>query len=561
MNALILDGYVDEPACFGVPPYVSPYVRYCAGVLTSRGFETAYSTCDSWRRNRAETDALVADSDIVVVIMGLTVPGRYRGGSPLTLRELETIAGARRRGVLILGGPIRSGYALRGGVAARKVFPEGVDYLAYGDPEASLDLFCRNGEWLEDAPRSPRRLEEIAALGAEILKRHPSYPDVIAEIELSRGCDRVDGRCSFCAEGSSPRYEERGVEGVAREISAISSVGVGAFRLGRCSNILAWGGEPSPRGVRPNPSRLEELYSSIRASAKGLKVLHTDNCNPLTITNFPEESRACVEAIARHNTAGDGLSLGIESVDPSVIKANSLKVSFSQALSAIRLINEAGGVRKTPNSLPSLLPGLNFLYGLAGESKETLEQNRLFLTELLASDLAVRRINIRRAIVLPGSNLERALAANPSRLKERDYRRWREWVRKEADPVMLGRVAPDGTVIRDVIAEERAGNVVFGRALGSYAPLVGVVSKSLEPKDKADVMVTGRGGRSLTAVRNPLDANSCGKEELMALPGLGSARADFFIANRPYETRDGIKKALSEMDSPGIAEKLLRYFT
>jgi radical SAM superfamily enzyme with C-terminal helix-hairpin-helix motif len=264
-----------------------------------------------------------------------------------------------------------------------------------------------------------------------------------------------------------------------------------------------------------------------------------------------------MQAITRHNTEGDGLSLGVESADPAVKEANSLKVSADQALFAIRLINEVGCSRRTPESLPSLLPGLNFLFGLAGETKESLELNKKFLQALLSSDLAVRRINIRRAMIFPDSALERASPQNPSRVKERDYRRWREWVRSEVDPEMLGRVAPNGTIIRGVIAEERRGNVVFGRALGSYPPLVGIVSKSLGAGDKADVMVTGRGGRSLTAVCHPLDANSCGREELTALPGLGRARAEFIISKRPCGT---VKEILDEMDSPGIAERLLRYF-
>ena len=36
-DAVILDGYVDEPACLGVPPYIAPQVRALAGVLLSRG--------------------------------------------------------------------------------------------------------------------------------------------------------------------------------------------------------------------------------------------------------------------------------------------------------------------------------------------------------------------------------------------------------------------------------------------------------------------------------------------------------------------------------------------
>jgi radical SAM superfamily enzyme with C-terminal helix-hairpin-helix motif len=37
-EAVIIDGYVDEPACLGVPPYISPYIRAIAGVLKEHGF-------------------------------------------------------------------------------------------------------------------------------------------------------------------------------------------------------------------------------------------------------------------------------------------------------------------------------------------------------------------------------------------------------------------------------------------------------------------------------------------------------------------------------------------
>jgi len=100
--ALVMDGYVDEPACFGVPPYISPYVRYAFGALSLAGMEVAYLTCDAWRRTPRED--LWRRADLLVVISGLTVPGRYRGGSPLTLRELEALAALPRSGPLVLGG-------------------------------------------------------------------------------------------------------------------------------------------------------------------------------------------------------------------------------------------------------------------------------------------------------------------------------------------------------------------------------------------------------------------------------------------------------------------------
>ena len=51
---LILDCYVDEPTCLGVPPFVAPYPRYIYGALISIGLSPeniAYKTIDILRMN------------------------------------------------------------------------------------------------------------------------------------------------------------------------------------------------------------------------------------------------------------------------------------------------------------------------------------------------------------------------------------------------------------------------------------------------------------------------------------------------------------------------------
>jgi radical SAM superfamily enzyme with C-terminal helix-hairpin-helix motif len=73
-------------------------------------------------------------------------------------------------------------------------------------------------------------------------------------------------------------------------------------------------------------------------------------------------------------------------------------------------------------------------------------------------------------------------------------------------------------------------------------------------------MVTGRGGRSLTATRYPLDINRATRAELMALPGIGRARAEFLLSKTPYASPDELINTLSQLDSPGISEKLAGYF-
>ena len=163
-------------------------------------------------------------------------------------------------------------------------------------------------------------------------------------------------------------------------------------------------------------------------------------------------------------------------------------------------------------------------------------------------------------MIFSGTPLESALSENPSKLKERDYRKWKEWVRGVVDPIMLGRIAPDGVILKDVIIENREGHVAFGRQLGSYPPLVGVVSDIVSEGERMDVMVTDRGGRSLTGVRYPLDINRASRAELEALPGIGRARAKHLLSLAPYSSLSELKNALDTMDATGLCDKLMPYF-
>ena len=46
---LVLDGYEDEPAAFGVPPYIGFHIRYLCGVLEEHNVDYRYMTIDQWR--------------------------------------------------------------------------------------------------------------------------------------------------------------------------------------------------------------------------------------------------------------------------------------------------------------------------------------------------------------------------------------------------------------------------------------------------------------------------------------------------------------------------------
>ena len=44
---LVLDGYEDEPAAFGVPPYVGFHIRYVCGVLEAASLPCLLYTSDA----------------------------------------------------------------------------------------------------------------------------------------------------------------------------------------------------------------------------------------------------------------------------------------------------------------------------------------------------------------------------------------------------------------------------------------------------------------------------------------------------------------------------------
>ena len=44
---LVIDGYEDEPAAFGVPPYVGFHIRYLCGVLEQAKIPYEYTTIDA----------------------------------------------------------------------------------------------------------------------------------------------------------------------------------------------------------------------------------------------------------------------------------------------------------------------------------------------------------------------------------------------------------------------------------------------------------------------------------------------------------------------------------
>ena len=106
LKVSILDGYVDEPSCLGVPPYISPYPRYIAGAVwnADRSAQIFYLTIDQLRNDESLLDTL-SKSDIIAVIAGMSVPGKYLSGYPVSPGEIVSILNGLSNPLKILCGP------------------------------------------------------------------------------------------------------------------------------------------------------------------------------------------------------------------------------------------------------------------------------------------------------------------------------------------------------------------------------------------------------------------------------------------------------------------------
>jgi radical SAM superfamily enzyme with C-terminal helix-hairpin-helix motif len=348
---------------------------------------------------------------------------------------------------------------------------------------------------------------------------------------------------------------QREVDDIVSEVAALYNEGVCAFRIGRQADLFTYGSDEM--GInefpKPNPDVIENLFSRIRKVAPLLEVLHIDNVNPGTIARYPEESKAIAKSIIKYHTTGDVAAFGIESLDPEVMKRNNLKVTEEDALKAVRILNEVGGQRP-PWELPQLLPGINLVYGLPGERKETLDYNMAFLQQILAEGLIVRRINIRQVIGFPGTRVSKMKG---KRIKHHAFIKHKKQVRERIDLEMIKRVAPSGTIIHNVYYEHQEGNMVLLRSLGSY-PLLCYTPKGNEPFVVMDVAVVDHGPRSVSVLPYPFLPNKATLGQWKSVPGIGAKRAASLKSVSHLRNTTEIEEIL-EIELPPWFARILKF--
>jgi len=568
LKVSILDGYVDEPTCLGVPPYISPYPRYIAGAVWNFNSHAQifYVTIDQIRNDNSLLNVL-SKSDVIIVIAGMSVPGRYLSGFPVSPNEINSILINIKKPVKLLCGPAaRYGFGMSGGKKTRvaETVSDVFDFIVRGDGEIVLSDLLENKFDFNNVDSSKCRekasvIRGLALKGSNIVSQHPFFPDyLIAEIETYRGCPRsIVGGCSFCSEPSKGLPDFRLIDDIVSEIQNLYNNGVRHFRLGNQPCIFSYMAKDAGKKEfpMPNPDALESLFRKIRMVAPDLKTLHIDNANPGILARYPEECKRIAKTIVRYHTSGDVAALGVESADPVVIKKNNLKASADEVFSAIKILNDVGSKRGN-NGMPELLPGLNFVFGLEGESKHTFQLDFDFLKKILDENLLLRRINLRQVIPIPGTRMFRTGTKIVLKHK-REFQRFKRQVREIIEQPMLKRILPMGTVLKNVFTEVQKGKVTFGRQIGSYPLLVGIPGV-LPLHDFLNVNIIDYGYRSITGIPFPLDINSASRETIEAIPGIGKKRAMRILESRPF--KDG-KQLINILDDKDIAHKVSLYFS
>ena len=542
---LILDGYEDEPAAFGVPPYVGFHIRYVCGVLEQHKIDYTYMTIDQWRlTSQQEREDLLRNTEGFVCIAGAVVPGRYIRGTPISRKESTELIRLLPRDIpALFGGWAVRGWKQQGWLPLRSNL-----FLAVQDTDATLNQFLKNGTWKHER-RNAEEWTTWAQLGAtsKAVTHHPDLGTdekngpLTYEVEVYQGCVRFKRGCKFCIEPKKGIPIWRTPEDIIREVKLAHDSGVQHVRLGGMTDTYTYMAE----GVKdleypiPNPEPIAQLLHGLREDDR-LGILHTDNGNPSIIAENIEPSTEITKTLVETLSDGAVLSFGLESADPSVHAANWLNCDAQQLKTALRLINQYGRGRGE-RGLPKLLPGLNFIAGLNGERPETYDMNLNLLRELRNEGLLLRRINIRQ---VEGEGFQE--------IPQSEFKQFKSAVRETIDTPLLQELFPLGHVLRDVhwethdgrtrlpvhLTEEHTGKhihgragLTFGRQIGAYPILIGV-PYHIPLESSSNIMITGHGARSITGVEVGLDINSVTEKQLEAIPGIGKKGAWNLISAR-----------------------------
>lgn len=484
MRNLIIDCYTDEPSGLGAPPYLSVHSRYLAGALKYAGQDYEYINIDDLRVFSGEVlefekslnkrtinynytipqiKKFLDDCDTIYVVMGCFVDYKYLSCEPPTFYEIEKLLSNYKAKNIILM------YALGSKIVTREELdntlpPNLFNKVIFGNFYNYI-IFDNENDYLPHY----EILKEVSKYSSDIVSkiRRP----LIYEIETAIGCNRKPG-CKFCIESiRGINHTSRLVDDIVDEIKELYKNGVRYFRLGRQPNFYAY--------FNSDPQKVEELFLKIWESCPNIQVLHIDNVSPHNV-NTPR-GKEITKLCAKYCTSGNIAPFGVESFDPKVRELNNLNGSIDDIFKSIEIINDAGK-EITENGTRKYLPGINIIYGLNGQSEETLKHN-LKAFKYILDHFYVRRIFVRNLTSPHGEQFGEG--------NKNGFEYFKSQIIKNFSLPMLKKVYPIGTIIKNERVEMYLDGNSILRQMGTCPERIVIKNKKLNLDEFYTIKVIG----------------------------------------------------------------------
>ncbi len=398
-NTLILDCYTDEPSGYGVRPFLGSHQIHLSQALSSKGIDHKYLTIEDLRygdlqrkgkvidpfsrellhstNNRDQALELVMQAQTIYLIMGCFVEYEYFSSVPAKNSEIFSFLKNSKAKIILF-------YVM----ASENVFSDeylkselktviehteiGNTYRYILEESVGADFTQPNYDLLAKISGSPIQIIEQLR-----------YP-IIAEIETGTGCNTPS--CTFCIEAARKHQTQyREPDDIIRQVKSLYNSGVRNFRLGRQPNFYHY--------QKYNVQKLEFMLEGIRSACPDLETLHIDNVNMIDVIR--PHGEAFTQLITKYCTAGNIAPFGIESFDDHVRQETKVTGKADQIIAAMEVINKYGQ-KRGKNGFPLLLPGINLIYGLPGQTVKTHEINLEYLQKILDLGLQTQRLFYRR---------------------------------------------------------------------------------------------------------------------------------------------------------------------
>lgn len=494
-RTVILDCYTDEPSGYGVRPYLGTHQIHLSQALAYSNIPHSYLTIEDLRfasgdykstngisnlhtynrtKNCLDAFEIINQAETIYIIMGCFIEYNYFTCIPPKSSEVHRyLKETKAKKVLFYVMGTKNGISTEYQSSELKnsinVEEHGntYRYILEGHSVPILNFKLEDFNLIK--PNYPL-LNKISSSEIPIIQQL-NYP-IIAEIETGTGCNTPF--CTFCIESvRAPKTTYREPSSIISQIKALYNSGVRHFRLGRQPNFYHY--------QKQNVSKMEELLYGIRESCPDLETLHIDNANIINVIN--KSGREITRLIAEFCTSGNITPFGIESFDDEVRKKTGVVGSAEQVMQAIEIVNEYGQ-GKGNDGFPVVLPGINLIYNLPGQTSKTHEINMKYLRKILDSGFHTRRLYYRNMTRPTGVSFE----TGPNSTEEYN-RNFKEIINDFIMP-MQEEIYPKNTLLKNFREIKNEENTSCLRTMGTCSIRVEVNNVKLIPYKYYDVQIT-----------------------------------------------------------------------